>query len=238
MMMATTTARNMRLIRHDRLAVSHRRSAVGPGLWQIAVLLVLAPAFVSTQPAVQEQTTELSSSFEETWDGGFFLDNYAGNYYKGGPARATVAFSAAAKRTGSRGLVVNISSVVINPETLKPDDWRVRLSVSIADRSRRWHRDLQRVGLGRPPNTSCCMTRPCSASCNRRPSPAMAVLSRPHVVRPPPSRPYAPLPFAHAPRRDGGWPACTAVNDAAAQHHATGTPGMRMQQSPLQLGCA
>ena len=94
------------------------RAAAGPAVRQMAAaLLVLAhAACLMMQPAVGQLTTHLASSFEGNY-GGFTLNP---------TPQTTSAFSAVAARTGSRGLVVNISSV------LDPlNDWAVQLWVSM-----------------------------------------------------------------------------------------------------------
>ena len=100
----------------------------GPVLRQMAaILLVLVPAAVlmTPKPAFGLQTTLLASSFEGALGAGFSLINSAGTNVTTGVQRATVAFSTTAARSGTLGLVVNISSV-----SNTSYDWNVLLSVS------------------------------------------------------------------------------------------------------------
>ena len=110
-------------------------SAAGSGLRQMAAVLLVLAAILMTQPAVGQQvntTTHLASSFEGALGDGFGLTNNAGNVSKG-VQRATVAYSAAAARTGSLGLIVNISAVENNTWSVK----NVLLSVSLAQAQHR-----------------------------------------------------------------------------------------------------
>ena len=133
-----------------RLLCSPLRSAAGPGLRQMAaVLLVLMPvAVLMTQPAVGQRNT-LNSSFEVAdYEGAWPADaGSAGGRWvtfgeftlaltdeqygdvSTGVQQTTWALDTAAAYSGRLGLAVNITSVENTPTDWH--DWHVLLSVSM-----------------------------------------------------------------------------------------------------------